>query len=159
MAVAPAVDKATAIKAAVDKAEAAADKDTVNNNNNNNNNDNVETVFNTEIWSIMEIEKYAQSLCPNGNNIKHETMGELVTSCSIPAIKSYYNKNKAKLLCISKQYVPNDNGNNLLAEDWTEDSVSDDNSQNNKDCSSIGAEEVRVEKRVATINIIVGAIG
>jgi len=60
---------------------------------------------------------------------------------------------------MSKQYATNDNGNDLLAEDGTEDSVGDDNGQNNKDGSDIGAKEVRVEERVTTINIIVGAIG
>lgn len=154
MAAAQAVDKATASKVAVNE-------DAANNNNKDNNNttnDDIETVFNTGRWSEMKIEKCAQLLYPNGNGTKYETMGEIVTTRIIPAIRSYYNKHKAKLLRMSTQYATNDNSNNFLAEYGIEDSVGANNGQNIKDGSGIGAEEVGVEERVTTINIIVGAI-
>ena len=85
-------------------------------------------------------------------------MGEHVTTRSIKAITSYYNNHKAKLLRMSKQYATNNNGNDLLTEDGIEDFGGAANGQNIKDGSGIDTEEVMIEERITTINIIVLAI-
>ena len=97
-------------------------------------------------------------IIPNGNSTKFETMSEHVTTRSISSIRSFYNNNKSKLLCMSKKLATSHNDNDLLAEDGIENSDGLHNGQNIKDGSGIDMEEVVLGENVTTIDIIVGAI-
>ena len=71
-------------------------------------------------------------------------MSEHLKTCNIFAIRSYYNKDKAKLLRLSKQYATNDNGSNILADVGIEDSDGAHHGQNIKNDSVIDIENVLV---------------